>query len=127
MLLIVNMELYKVSTKTGERKSVKMSAGKVGAQCGHATLAAYRMAKQHCPETVYQWIHVQGQMKITLKCPTVAELMQIQEACRAEGIVAQLIRDAGHTEIEPGSRTVLAVGPVPSSVVDPLTRHLKPY
>lgn len=34
---------------------------------------------------------------------------------------------AGHTEIEPGSKTVLAVGPAPASVIDPVTRHLKPY
>ena len=45
----------------------------------------------------------------------------------AAGLNTYLIRDAGHTEIDPGSRTVLAVGPAPASAMDPLTRHLKPY
>ena len=65
--------------------------------------------------------------KITVKCPTLDELLQLQDACAAAGLNTYLIRDAGHTEIEPGSRTVLAVGPAPASVMDPLTRHLKPY
>ena len=43
------------------------------------------------------------------------------------GLNTHLVRDAGHTEIEPGSRTVLAVGPAPASAMDPLTAHLKTY
>ena len=38
MLLIFDQELYKLSSKTGELKSVKMSPGKAAAQSGHATL-----------------------------------------------------------------------------------------
>ena len=34
MLLIFNMELYKMSSKTGEMKAVKMSPGKAAAQSG---------------------------------------------------------------------------------------------
>ena len=66
-------------------------------------------------------------MKITLKCPSVDELLQLEEACAAAGLNTYLIRDAGHTEIEPGSRTVLAVGPAPASAIDPICGHLKPY
>ena len=36
------------------------------------------------------------------------ELLRLEEACAAAGLNTYLIRDAGHTEIEPGSRTVLA-------------------
>ena len=55
------------------------------------------------------------------------ELLQLEVKCAAAGLNTYLIRDAGHTEIEPGSRTVLAVGPAPASAMDPYTRHLKPY
>ena len=48
---------------------------------------------------------------VTVKCPSVQELLELQEKCAAAGLNTYLIRDAGHTEIEPGSRTVLAVGP----------------
>ena len=126
MLLIFNMELYKQSSKTGEVKAVKMSAGKAAAQSGHATLGAYRRGMKHCPNAVRDWLRI-GQMKITVKCPTVEELLKLETDCAASGLNTYLIRDAGHTEIEPGSRTVLAVGPAPASAMDPLTRHLKPY
>ena len=79
-----------------------------------------------CPNAVADWLRI-GQMKITVKCPTVAELLQLEEGCAAAGLNTYLIRDAGHTEIEPGSRTVLAVGPAPASAMDSLTRHLKPF
>ena len=126
MLLIFNMELYKLSSKTQEMKAVKMSPGKAAAQSGHATLGCYRRAMRRCPNAVRDWLRI-GQMKITCKCPTVQELLELEERCAAAGLNTCLIRDAGHTEIEPGSRTVLAVGPAPASAMDPLTRHLKPY
>jgi PTH2 family peptidyl-tRNA hydrolase len=126
MLLIFNMELYKASPKTGELKPVKMSPGKAAAQSGHATLGAYRRAKRLCPNAIRDWLRI-GQMKITVKCPTLQELIELEEKCAAAGLNTCLIRDAGHTEIEPGSRTVLAVGPAPASAMDPITRHLKPY
>ena len=126
MLLIFNMELYKMSSKTGELKSVKMSPGKAAAQSGHATLGAYRRGMKYCPNAVRDWLRI-GQMKITVKCPTVEELLRLQVECAAAGLNTYLIRDAGHTEIEPGSRTVLAVGPAPASAMNPLTGHLKPY
>ena len=126
MILIFNMELYKMSSKTGELKSVKMSPGKAAAQSGHATLGAYRRGMKYCPNAVRDWLRI-GQMKITVKCPTVEELLRLQVECAAAGLNTYLIRDAGHTEIEPGSRTVLAVGPAPASAMNPLTGHLKPY
>ena len=103
-------QLYKTSSKTNERKAVKMSAGKAAAQASHATLGAYRRAMRLCPQAVRDWLRI-GQMKITVKCPSLEELLQLQNACATAGLNTYLIRDAGHTEIEPGSRTVLAVGP----------------
>ena len=70
MLLIVNMELYRTSSKDPTKiKKVKMSAGKAAAQASHATLGAYRRAVKQCPRSVSTWLN--GQMKITVKCPTV--------------------------------------------------------
>ena len=70
MLLLCNMELYRLSSKTGDMKAVKMSAGKAAAQCSHATLGAYRRGMRRCPRAVRAWLRI-GQMKITLKCPSV--------------------------------------------------------
>ena len=57
----------------------------------------------------------------------VEELLSLEQQCINAGLVTSLIRDAGHTEIDPGSRTVLAVGPAPARALDHITRHLKPY
>ena len=88
-------------------KSVKMSPSKAAARAA----AQQRLSTRHarCPSD-RDWLRI-GQMKITVKCPTVQELLELQEKCAAAGLNCYLIRDAGHTEIEPGSRTVLAVGP----------------
>lgn len=41
------------------------------------------------------------------------------------GLCAQIIHDAGRTQIASGSATVLGVGPAPKSMVDQVTGHLK--
>lgn len=38
-----------------------------------------------------------------------------------------IVRDAGQTQVAPGSRTVIAIGPAPKSVLDKITGHLKLY
>lgn len=41
------------------------------------------------------------------------------------GLCAQVVRDAGRTQVASGSATVLGVGPGPRSVVDGVTGGLK--
>ena len=73
------------------------------------------------------WSRETGQKKITLICPLLETMLTLKAQCVAAGINVKIIRDAGHTEIEPGSYTVLAVGPAPASVLDPICGALKPY
>lgn len=51
--------------------------------------------------------------------------MDIKKAAQANNFNTCLIRDAGRTQIEPNSKTVLAIGPAPSAELDKVTRHLK--
>jgi len=39
--------------------------------------------------------------------------------------MVSLIQDAGRTQVAPGSRTVLGVGPGPNELIDKVTGHLK--
>jgi PTH2 family peptidyl-tRNA hydrolase len=54
-----------------------------------------------------------------------AELLELLGKARSLGVTAEAIADAGRTQIDPGSLTVLGVGPAPKSVVDQITGHLK--
>jgi len=119
MLLLVNQELYDESGK-----KTKMTNGKVAAQCCHAALGAYKRGMKRCPGAVRAW-EVSGQAKIAIKCPTEEELMEIQKVAVSRGLCAYLVCDAGRTQIAPGSKTVLALGPAPVTAFDDFTKHLK--
>ena len=64
-------------------------------------------------------------MKIALQVKGEDTLLTLQAQAISLGLVAEAIADAGHTQIAPGSLTVLGIGPAPKSVLDGLTGHLK--
>mmetsp|Transcript_17383 Transcript_17383/g.29377 ORF Transcript_17383/g.29377 Transcript_17383/m.29377 type:complete len:213 (+) Transcript_17383:78-716(+) len=111
MVLCVNNEL-------------KMGKGKIAAQCGHATLGAYKIAMKHCPTALKNWEFL-GQAKIATKVDKEQDIYELMDRARAAGLVSYLVADAGHTQIAPGSKTVLAIGPAPVAELDKLTSHLK--
>jgi peptidyl-tRNA hydrolase len=121
MILLVNQDL-----KDASGKATKMSAGKVAAQCGHATLGAYKRGLQRSPGAVKAWEYI-GQAKIAVKCPSTDEMMATRDEAARRGVSFYLVCDAGHTQIAPGSQTVLAVGPAPVAVLDEFTRKFKLY
>jgi peptidyl-tRNA hydrolase, PTH2 family len=53
------------------------------------------------------------------------EMLELRRKAYSLGITAEVIQDAGRTQIEAGSMTVLGVGPAPRSLVDQVTSHLK--
>lgn len=101
-------------------------AGKIAAQCGHATLACYKHFLQRDPTSriLRRWER-QGQAKIALQVQGEDELDTLQATAISLGLVAEVIADAGRTQIASGSHTVLGIGPAPKSVVDQVTGHLK--
>ncbi|KAL7752169.1 hypothetical protein RI367_002213 [Sorochytrium milnesiophthora] len=68
-----------------------------------------------------------GQAKVTLKCDSEDEMNELQAIAASLSLPARSIRDAGRTQIAAGSRTVLAIGPGPVSIVNQVTGHLKLY
>ncbi|KAJ3410346.1 hypothetical protein HDV05_003876 [Chytridiales sp. JEL 0842] len=116
--------------------------------CCHATLAAYNSMLEKDPVVSRISAHVTqrnvpnatfmfykglkrwekwGQAKITLKCQSEDEMLDLQKKARGLGLVACSIKDAGRTQIAAGSRTVLAIGPAPKKLIDEVTGHLKLY
>ncbi|KAI9481249.1 MAG: peptidyl-tRNA hydrolase PTH2-domain-containing protein [Benjaminiella poitrasii] len=92
------------------RSDLGMTKGKIAAQCGHATLACYKATKKVNPSLLKAW-ETSGQAKVALKCDSEDKLLELQAIALSLGLPAQTIQDAGRTQIAPGSRTVLGVGP----------------
>ena len=105
------------------RTDMKMQKGNIGAQCAHASVGALEKAKSRNPEWVQAWKET-GQMKIVLKVESEKELLEWKSLLEKKFPVA-LIRDAGHTQIEPGSLTALGIGPCPEKEIDKFTQKLK--
>lgn len=108
------------------RNDLGMSKGKAVAQACHATLAAYKSSLRHSPSALKAWDD-QGQPKVTLKVDSEPDLVSLIKRARSLNLVGELIRDAGRTQLEAGTRTVGAIGPARKEQIDAVTGHLKLY
>lgn len=106
------------------RNDLKMGKGKIGAQCGHASVGAYQRGMEKNPAVIRRWDD-SGCAKICVKVETEKELNQIKKIANLQGLNYYLVHDAGRTQIAAGSATVLAIGPALVQDVDKLTGHLK--
>lgn len=108
------------------RKDLKMSKGKMIAQACHAAVSAAELARQLIPDVYRKWLSV-GQKKVVLSASTLEELEEVEAAIKRTDhrVPVAKIRDAGLTELEPGTITALGVGPHSSPQVEKITNTLK--
>lgn len=106
------------------RNDLKMGKGKIGAQCGHASVGAYQSGMQKMKAVMRRWEN-SGCAKICVKVESETELMNIRRGASMRGFNYSLIHDAGRTQIAAGSATVLAIGPALVEELDMLTGNLK--
>lgn len=102
------------------------ASGKIAAQCSHATLACYKALIRADPAhpCLQRWERL-GQAKVALKVDSEDDMLMLQAQAVSLGLCAQVIHDAGRTQIASGSATVLGIGPAPKSHIDQVTGHLK--
>ncbi|AEN04756.1 peptidyl-tRNA hydrolase Pth2 [Halolamina sp.] len=105
------------------RTDLGMGTGKLAAQVAHASLSAYEDADDR---TRKAW-KGSGQKKVVLKGSGEDELFELADKARREGLPNAIIRDAGHTQLDPGTATTVAIGPGEDEVVDRVTGHLSLY
>ncbi|TNJ30373.1 Peptidyl-tRNA hydrolase [Giardia muris] len=105
------------------RTDLGMGKGKQCAQCGHASVRACQVAARYAPQYLYHWLNT-GSKKVALKVIE-DELDQLLDQAVKRGIVCGVIQDAGHTQVDPGSRTVAYIGPYEDDIIDEITGHLK--
>ncbi|KAF6834360.1 peptidyl-trna hydrolase 2 [Colletotrichum plurivorum] len=114
------------------RTDLGMTKGKMAAQASHATLACYKSLSRAAvrdpsspaSKLLSRWERL-GQAKIAVQIKNQDEMLELMGKARSLGVTAEVIADAGRTQIEAGSLTVLGVGPAPKSLVDQITGHLK--
>ncbi|GAW09290.1 peptidyl-trna hydrolase 2 [Lentinula edodes] len=106
------------------RTDLKMTVGKISAQCGHATLACYKALTKKNPKLVRHWERT-GQAKIALKGTSEEQLLELEAIAKSLNLCARSIIDAGRTQVEPGTRTVLAIGPAPVPLINEVTGSLR--
>lgn len=105
------------------RNDIKMSKGKVAAQVAHAAVEATLKSNK---KLVSNW-RSQGMKKVTLKVDSKEELMKYKNLAYENDLESAIIIDAGHTELEPGTATCLAIGPDASAKIDKVTGELKNF
>ncbi|KAK7070262.1 Peptidyl-tRNA hydrolase protein 2, mitochondrial [Halocaridina rubra] len=108
------------------RSDLKMGKGKVAAQCSHATLKAFKQLQKSNRRLLRSW-EMNGQPKVVLKTDDEENMMNLATVAREVGLTVSIIQDAGRTQVDPGSRTVVGVGPGPVELIDQITGHLKLY
>ena len=111
MVLVVNTELG-------------MGKGKVAAQCGHAAVACFKAALVEKPQLVAAWERT-GQTKVVVRGGGEESLLAVSKAGRQAGMVVAEVRDAGRSQVEAGSLTLVGLGPANNLLIDKVAGKLK--
>lgn len=106
------------------RNDIKMTKGKIAAQVGHASVNCALSIKKKDPKVFDTWT-MSGQTKVVLRVNSEEELFEFKAIADAQGLNNSVIRDAGRTQIEPGTYTCLGIGPAETTAIDKITGGLK--
>ncbi|MGL6298911.1 MAG: peptidyl-tRNA hydrolase Pth2 [Methanobacteriaceae archaeon] len=103
------------------RTDIKMSKGKVAAQCCHGAIGAYQNTDT---AKIRSW-EAEGSKKVVLKVASVQELFELKEIAKRLNVPNYLVKDAGRTELPASTITCLAIGPDEDEIIDKITQNLK--
>ena len=112
------------------RADLGMSPGKIAVQSGHACekLAYFNAKNENFLIRNLMLKYMSGAtVKVAVKVDSHNELKKVFGEALNSGIPAQLIMDAGRTEIEAGTWTVCAFGPALREELPPTLKRLQLY
>src|SRR5690242_6330771 len=99
------------------RLDLPLSRGKAAAQAGHALQLAIRSVERDGSEEARRWLAEWERVgiipKIALCVPDLAQLEALRSRLADGGVVHSWVVDAGRTELEPGTVTVMGLQPMP--------------
>ncbi len=76
------------------------------------------------PQYVNAWELYSGSAKIVVSVKSEEELIELSKKAQENNLPYCVIKDAGRTQVAPGSITVCAIGPGKVDEVDKVTGHL---
>lgn len=92
------------------RTDLGMSPGKMAVQAAHAAVGLMLDVERKYAGLMTAYEN-SAMPKIAVRAKTQADLNAVEVEARAFGIPYYVVRDAGRSEIEPGTKTVVAFGP----------------
>lgn len=103
------------------REDLKLPKGKLSSQVAHASVDATLKSDRKIVEA---W-KKEGAKKIVLKVKDERELLKYKHMAEDFGLKTALITDAGHTVVEPGTKTCVGIGPDLEEKIDKVSGNLK--
>lgn len=111
--------MYKMAIVTPE---LPISEGKLAAQVAHAAVECTIRLHKKNPTLLQKWLD-EGQKKVVLGIGD-EDIQRLQSKASSMGLCTALIKDAGRTELPPGTTTALAIGPAREQDIDRITGQL---
>ncbi len=102
--------------------SLRMSAGKIASQVGHAVLEAVRITNRNKLGQINyrRWLQC-GEPIVVLKAPQ----DRLTQIINSNSSICLPIRDAGRTQVEPGSLTAVGCRIIDKEYVPTIIKELK--
>jgi len=103
------------------RTDLKMSCGKIAAQCGHGIAQTMKGSNK---KIIREWMKT-GEKIVVVQSPNLDTMVTYKKKANKLGMFAKIIYDAGHTEVEPDTPTVCVIGPFDEEIISSFTKHLQ--
>jgi PTH2 family peptidyl-tRNA hydrolase len=103
------------------RKDLKWGKGKLISHALHAALGSLK----NVDEVIVEKWEKEGAKKVVLKVKDLNELKDIYKKIKKGRLPSFLVKDAGLTQLKPGTITVLGIGPAEEKKIDKITGKLK--
>ena len=105
------------------RDDLKLSCGKISVQVAHAAVECALKAKRENSSALKEWYR-EGQKKVVVKVKSIREIYEVEFRAKQLDLTTALIRDAGLTEVPPGTVTCVGIGPGLEEIVNKVTGSL---
>jgi PTH2 family peptidyl-tRNA hydrolase len=124
MATTASLRFFKYKQVIAVRTDLDMSRGKIAVQVAHGAVSAAERARITRQDIWKAWMN-EGQKKVAVKVASETDLLELRRLAIVHRLPNALIRDAGMTELPPGTITVVGIGPALADDIDKVTGNLK--